>query len=170
MRRRWRRRANPDPQTVDLTGFLSLLVILVPFLLVTAVFTRTTILEVQTAGQESGEGDRDDLALRVIIRTDAIEVSYADSESPDIIERGAGDQPLQALAELAGRLKASHPQSEHATVLVEPQIPYELLVQVLDTLRLRLGRSGDTPTPEFLFPRIALGPAPASPGEVGSSR
>ena len=86
MRPRWQRRARRDVHTVDVTAFLSLMVILVPFLLVTAVFSRTTILEIQPA---TGEGERlpapDPLQLQVIVRQAVIEVSYlgADADNAD---------------------------------------------------------------------------------------
>jgi biopolymer transport protein ExbD len=145
-------------------------VILVPFLLVTAVFSRTAILEVQTAGREAPQDGADDLGLRVTIRAATIELSHGDRESPEIIERTDVSRALAVLAELAGRLKSRHPESQHATVLVEPQVPYELLVQVLDTLRLRETGTGEAAAREFLFPLIALGPAPASPSGAGGSR
>ena len=44
-----------EAATVDLTAFLSLMVILAPFLLVTAVFTQTPILELQP---QRGEASR----------------------------------------------------------------------------------------------------------------
>jgi len=152
--------------TVDVTAFLSLMVILVPFLLVTAVFSRTAILEVQPA---IGAGDQvsapDPLQLQVIVRQAVIEVSYLD-ESGQLqttqIERSTGDQALESLATLAGRLKVRYPESLEATVLLEPQIPYDVLVQVLDVLRVKSLQHGDVVEPAELFPLIALGPVPAA--------
>jgi biopolymer transport protein ExbD len=152
--------------TVDVTAFLSLMVILVPFLLVTAVFSRTAILEVQPA---IGAGDQvsapDPLQLQVIVRQAVIEVSYLD-ESGQLqttqIERSTGDQALESLATLAGRLKVRYPESLEAIVLLEPQIPYDVLVQVLDVLRVKSLQHGDVVEPAELFPLIALGPVPAA--------
>ena len=55
MRPRWQRTTRREVYTVDVTAFLSLMVILVPFLLVTAVFSRTTILEVQPIGDTEAQ-------------------------------------------------------------------------------------------------------------------
>ena len=166
MRPRWQRRARRDVHSVDVTAFLSLMVILVPFLLVTAVFSRTTILEIQPA---SGEGDRlpaqDPLQLQVIVRQAVIEVSYLDQrdqQQKKQLDRSVEDKALASLATLAGELKARHPQSLEATVLVEPQISYDVLVQVLDVLRVKLQRAGDDVEQMELFPLIALGPVPAA--------
>ena len=54
------------------------------------------------------------------------------------------------------------PESLEATVLLEPQIPYDVLVQVLDVLRVKSLQRGDTVEPAELFPLIALGPVPAA--------
>jgi hypothetical protein len=151
--------------TVDVTAFLSLMVILVPFLLVTAVFSRTTILEIQ---QTIGAGDQvsvpDPLQLQVVVRQAVIEVSYLDRNGQQQtmqIERTDADQALESLATLAVKLKVRNPQSLEAIVLLEPQISYDVLVQVLDALRIRLQRHGTGVEQTELFPLIALGPVPA---------
>jgi biopolymer transport protein ExbD len=154
---------------VDVTPFLSLMVILVPFLLITAVFTWTTILELQPVGDEvSPESATDALQLQVIVRRAGIEVSYLGLDQAVLIERSGDDQALIALADLAGELKTRHPQSEAATVLLEPQIPYELLVQILDVLRIRLHPIAQGTKSESLFPLIALGSVAANtrPGDT----
>lgn len=163
MRPRWQRTPRRDVTHVDVTAFLSLMVILVPFLLVTAVFSRTTILEIQPA---TSEGDRssapDPLQLQVIVRQDVIVVDYLGQAQTTQIDRSSDDKALESLAVLAGQLKTRYPQSLEATVLLEPQVPYNLLVQVLDVLRVKLQRHGETLEKTELFPLIALGPVPAS--------
>jgi hypothetical protein len=145
------------------TAFLSLMVILVPFLLVTAVFSRMSILELQAAGGEgTGEAVEDPLQLQVILRDSVIEVSYLGQVQPARIKRSTDERALASLAALAGDLKARYPQSLKATVLLEPQITYDLLVQVLDALRIRLQQQQDSIEHVPLFPLIAVGAAPPS--------
>ena len=159
MKVRRQRIAVREAASLDLTAFLSLMVILVPFLLVTAVFTQTTILELQP---QRGEGSQlsasDTLQLQVVLRQEAIEVNYLALARPIWIDRTADGEAVASLAALAADLKARYPGSLEATLLVEPQISYDAVVQVLDALRVRLpGRErGDR---QELFPLIALGPA-----------
>jgi biopolymer transport protein ExbD len=149
--------------TVDVTAFLSLMVILVPFLLVTAVFTRMTILELQPTGGEGIQTPaQDPLQLRVIVRADTIEVNHLGLAQPMRIDRSTDASAVAELATLAGNLKARYPQSQEATILLEPQIHYDLLVQVLDALRIRLQQHGGTAEAEPLFPQIALGLMPTT--------
>jgi biopolymer transport protein ExbD len=166
---RWQRKARRDVHTVDVTAFLSLMVILVPFLLVTAVFSRTAILEVQPAG---GEGDTgviaDALQLQVTVRQNVIEVDYfgpAGQAQSVSIDRSVDSLALDTLAALADELKTQQPASLKATVLLEPQIVYEVLVDVLDVLRVKPYTQGAVLEQQELFPLIALGPVTVSTGK-----
>lgn len=162
MRPRWQRTTRRDVYTVDVTAFLSLMVILVPFLLITAVFSRTTIIELQQAvGEDTQQATPDPLQLQVTVRQTVIEVSYRGQVQPLQIERSGDGKALLSLSLLVTDLKARYPESLGATLLLEPQIPYELLVQVLDVLRARLRQHEDGVEREALFPEIALGPTAA---------
>jgi biopolymer transport protein ExbD len=162
MRPRWRRRTQPDSAGIDVTAFLSLMVILVPFLLMTAVFTRITVLEVQPpSGHVEPATAPDPLQLQVIVRKAGIEVHYRGQTNPERIEWSEDTGTLRALAALASDLKTRHPESLAATVLVEPQIPYDRLVQVLDVLRVEPRQSGNGVTRADRFPLISLGPLPS---------
>jgi biopolymer transport protein ExbD len=159
---RWRRRTQPDSADIDVTAFLSLMVILVPFLLMTAVFTRITVLEVQPPpGQVEPAMSPDPLQLQVIMRKTGIEVHYRGQANPERIEWSEDTGTLRALAALASDLKTRHPESLTATVLVEPQIPYDQLVQVLDVLRVEPRRNDNGVTRAERFPLISLGPVPS---------
>ena len=170
MRPRWQRTTLRQEQTVDVTAFLSLMVILVPFLLVTAVFSRMSIIELQAAGGElAPDTGKDPLQLQVVLRQAVIEVSYRGLSQPTQINRSSDESALASLAALASELKARYPQSLEAIVLLEPQISYDLLVQVLDALRVQLLQHDDSVEQVALFPLIALGAAPlAEPARRGA--
>ncbi|HED18649.1 MAG TPA: biopolymer transporter ExbD, partial [Gammaproteobacteria bacterium] len=66
MRRRWRKRRSSCPPELDITAFMNLMVILVPFLLISAVFSRITILELDlpapgTASQQKNKDEPEKL-------------------------------------------------------------------------------------------------------------
>jgi len=99
------------------------------------------------------------------VRQAVIEVSYLGQSGQmqtTQIDRSTDEQALESLATLVGKLKARHPQSLEATVLLEPQISYDVLVQVLDVLRVKPLQHGDADEPAELFPLIALGSVPAA--------
>jgi biopolymer transport protein ExbD len=158
VRPRWQRTARRETAKLDVTAFLSLMVILVPFLLITAVFSRMTILEIHTApGDASGSSRPDPLQLQVVVRKRFIEVNYRGLKKTERIARTSNGSELESLATLADELKARFPQSLEATLLIEPQIPYDLVVQVLDVIRIGLQRVGDVVEPVERFPLVALG-------------
>ena len=57
-RRRGGRRHNDDTAELNITAFMNLMVILVPFLLITAVFSRLAILELNLPGSSTEPVDR----------------------------------------------------------------------------------------------------------------
>ena len=76
LRRRGGRRNNVETAELNITAFMNLMVILVPFLLITAVFSRLAILELNLPGSSTEPVDPQDqtFQLEVIVRTDRIEV------------------------------------------------------------------------------------------------
>ena len=170
MRRRWQRLKNREPQSVDVTAFLSLMVILVPFLLVTAVFSRTAVLDVQAAAVESEATAVESPALRIVIRAETFDVGPVGQQGAHSLSRTVGAPALDALAQEIMSLQREHPDTRQAIVLVEPQISYETLVQVLDILRDAAPVEDDVSGSGPRFLQVALGPAPALSFQGGSSR
>ncbi|KUJ82522.1 biopolymer transporter ExbD [Microbulbifer flavimaris] len=75
MRRR-RHGRNKEAPELDITAFLNLMVVLVPFLLVSAVFSRVTILELDMpSGAGGGAPDDPTVTVEVVVRMDALEIS-----------------------------------------------------------------------------------------------
>lgn len=168
MKRPHRHRAGRAAPDVDVTAFLSLMVILVPFLMITAVFSRMTILELEAAASTRDvPTQRDPLGLQVVVREHVIEVRHQGQEAPLRLTRTADREEHRRLAEIAAELKEQFPRSLQATLLLEPQIPYDELVQIMDTLRVRHSRNGEDIQTIELFPQITLGETPANKPRVG---
>lgn len=160
LRRHLAGRGTPE---VDVTAFLSLMVILVPFLMITAVFSRMTILELEAAASERAVvAEPDALQLQVWVREKVIEVRHQGRKGPLRFERTPDGRENLMLAELAAELKAQFPRSVRATLLLEPQISYDDLVQIMDAVRIRPGRDGVDDRLTELFPQITLAETPAS--------
>jgi biopolymer transport protein ExbD len=173
MRRRLRRRAGQQqPADINITAFMNLMVILVPFLLITAVFSRITILELNlpaAAADKQQQNDTASFELEVIVRANAIEVG--DRRGGLIRRISATEQghDYAALSELLQQIKARFPDRLDATLLLEPDIPYDTMVQVMDNLRAaRVVQAGSLQTAE-LFPDISIGDAPADSLQVAAS-
>ena len=154
-----RRRLRKAPAALEITAFLNLIVVLVPFLLSTAVFTRLAVLDLSLPPPAGGAAESlavDRLQLEVVLRADGIEVADRIGGRIGQVPRGASPaDELQALSALLLSLKQRFPAELQASVLAEPDTGYERLVQVMATVRATAGAQ-----PVELFPRIAVGDAP----------
>jgi biopolymer transport protein ExbD len=161
VRRRLRRRHSGAPEDVNITAFMNLMVILVPFLLITAVFSRLTILELNLPASAAPSADnKQELQLEITIRPDALEVGERRAGVLQRIEKTSKGHNLQALSDALRRLKERFPDKTNATILLEPDSPYDTLVQVMDTVRMFSARKDGVVTRYELFPDISVGDAP----------
>jgi hypothetical protein len=64
---------------------------------------------------------------------------------------------LSKLSEYLVAIKREYPQKEDACVLVEPDVAYDHLIQVMDAVR---SVGGGTTSRADLFPAISIGDAP----------
>ncbi len=200
MRSRRHSRSKEAPE-LDITAFLNLMVVLVPFLLVSAVFSRVTILELNMPTGAGGGAEDPGVTLEVVVRKDVLEISDGskviarfpnlnrDERSVAEGDTGPAEVPvdeygmpivppteevydLVQLREYLVRIKQTYPDKTDSTLLMEPEVAYEHLVGVMDTVRsaqvVSTPEEGTAPDPEAeaetetmeLFPDISLGDAP----------
>ncbi|TVS14695.1 MAG: biopolymer transporter ExbD [Gammaproteobacteria bacterium] len=163
MRRRRSKARRQEQQELDITAFLNLMVILVPFLLITAVFSRLAIIELSVpTSADGGEAVEESLQLEVIVRGDAIEIGGRDAGLLTVLPRDEeAGYDFAGLNTYLQRIKAEDPDRTVATVLLEPDVNYDVLVQVMDAVRLYEAEAGGAMVQAELFPDIAVGDAPA---------
>jgi len=158
------RRLRRESTGLDVTAFINLIVVLVPFLLSTAVFTRMSVLDLSLPAQSTGALEQlsaEKLNLEIVIRADAIEVGDRIGGLIQRIPRTeSGHYDVAALATLALAIKEKFPDKTDATVLPEPNVPYDVLVQVMDSLRAGRQVQGAKVVEVALFPDISIGDAP----------
>jgi biopolymer transport protein ExbD len=117
-----------------MTTFLNLMVALIPFLLVTAVFSRITIVELNLPSRNSTASVEPVFRLEVIVREEGLELTNGSALIATVPKR-AGEYDLEALSQLVLSLKRDHPDAEQASVLLEPEIEYDHLIRVMDVVR-----------------------------------
>jgi biopolymer transport protein ExbD len=161
-KRRSRTGRHPSVE-LNITAFMNLMVVLVPFLLMTAVFTHMAILELNLPAADSGKQNKNKkppFELQVTIKKNAL--ILADNRGGIIkripATRKGHNYPL--LAQTLKLVKSRFPDKTNATILSEPNTPYDTLVQVMDALRMyRTMQDGELIYAE-LFPDISIGDAP----------
>jgi biopolymer transport protein ExbD len=158
------RRLRKEPAQLEVTAFINLIVVLVPFLLSTAVFTRLAVLDLSLPAPSNGAVEQlkvDDLKLEVVIRADALEVGDRLGGLIQRIEHGpGGGVDTAALSLLMRQVKQRFPDTAAATVLARPDTPYDTLVQVMDAVREHHEVQGAKTKVHALFPDISIGDAP----------
>lgn len=167
MKRRWRKQHLSQPGEVNITAFMNLMVILVPFLLITAVFSRITILELNlpTPGnpdQAAQQDEPEQLELEVILRKNVVEIGDRKRGRLKLITVNDDGSYLEEVSAMLQQVKARMPDKTDITLLLETDIPYQRLVEMMDTLRVVKVRQGEENINAELFPAISIGDAPSS--------
>lgn len=157
------RRIRRDAAELDVTAFINLIVVLVPFLLSTAVFTRLSVIDLSLPAQSSSAVEQlkvNDLKLEIVMRPDALEVGDRIGGLIQRIPNTSGGYDLATLSTLMQQIKAKFPDTATATLLAQPDTPYATLIDLMDTVREvpPAPRTKDKPVP--LFPEISIGDAP----------
>ncbi len=157
------RRPPKESPELDMTTFMNLMVVLVPFLLITAVFSRITIVELNLPSGVGGVSqDEPPFRIEVIVRDAGLQLTDGSSVLVDLPKAG-DDYDLAKLSEHVVELKRIHPDANGASVLLEPAIEYDHLIQVMDAVRSVPipveGGQGET-TQLALFTEISIGDAP----------
>ena len=162
------RHHNEDTAELNITAFMNLMVILVPFLLITAVFSRLAILELNLPGSSSEPVDPKEqtFQLEIIIRADKIEIGDRNQGLLGIYPNSDDGYDYDALSTKLSQLKDRYPDKTEAAILLEQDIAYDTLVQVMDRVRIELEVDEDKESivRSDLFPDISIGDAPVIGG------
>ncbi|MCG6909772.1 MAG: biopolymer transporter ExbD [Deltaproteobacteria bacterium] len=147
---------------LNITSFLNLMVALIPFLLISAVFSRITIMELSVPISAGGTvTNKPNFAIEVIVRKNGFEIANGSSVEAAIPKK-EGSYDMALLSKMLLRLKAQYPEKEDATVLMEPDIEYDYLIQIMDAVRgtRQPLEAGEDEQKIVLFPEISIGDAP----------
>jgi len=154
----YRRRHKEVPE-LDMTTFLNLMVALVPFLLLTAVFSRITIVELDLPSAKGPAPTEPTFRVEVVVRDNGIEIMDG-TQVIAAIPKVDDDYDLGTLTEYLVAIKREYPSKEDASVLLEPQIEYDHLISVMDAVRSTEVTEGEELKRAALFTAISIGDAP----------
>jgi biopolymer transport protein ExbD len=161
-----RGRHNQETAELNITAFMNLMVILVPFLLITAVFSRLAILELNLPGSSTEPVDQQELTfqLEVTVRLTQIEVGDRNIGALGVYPNNGDSYDYEALSKKLTEIKESYPDKTDASILLEADISYDTLVQVMDRVRVGESIEEDRVVRNDLFPDISIGDAPVLDG------
>jgi biopolymer transport protein ExbD len=153
---------------LNMVPMIDMMVILVFFLIFTAVFSKTNVIELNLPSSAAGVPDLPEgLQLEVIVRDSSIDVADRVTGVLQSVPNTPTGYDLAQLGSYLERVKAKFPDNQSATILMGPDISYDVLVQVMDTVRFHVpalpgqgGAAGAGQVQAERFPEISVGDAP----------
>lgn len=170
---RIRKRHIKETEEMNITAFLNLMVILVPFLLITAVFSKMAILELNIPKGDgaAGKNKKPELQLQVVIRENVIDIQDGAVGLIKRFKLENEETKWQAMSDLLVLLKNKFPNKENVVLLLEPGVPYQVMIKVMDRVKnANIIMPGMTVETIELFPSISIGDAPSLASTDGTKR
>lgn len=155
MRRRHRRlEASAD---LDITAFLNLMIVLVPVLLLGMVFTQIRMIELNFPGMEAGEAPpADQFRLVVTVIPEGLEVADSDRGLIEVLPAKEQIQDYEGLRTVLQQIKSRVPDKTDVILEVGPEVDYQTLVTVMDTVRSYSAVVAASVVEAELFPDVSL--------------
>jgi biopolymer transport protein ExbD len=153
-----------DVVELNITAFMNLMVILVPFLLITAVFSRMTVLELNLPALDQAQAqspEKIDLVLELVVRENSFDFQDANIGVLHRIERNKDQQNWDQFSKVLMEIKSRYPDEKSIMLLMESGVTYKTMIEVMDHVRsTQVVQVGSVIDIE-LFPDISISDAPA---------
>jgi biopolymer transport protein ExbD len=156
------RRHRAEAPDLEITAFMNLMVILVPFLLITAVFSNLSVLELNLpdANDPTQQSNPEERNFEVIVRKDEIIVADTIGGVLKAFPVQNDEYPMKEVSDLLVSVKSRYPEKDNITILLEQNIEYDTVIHVMDTVRVKEVVEAGSVVQKELFPVIAIGDAP----------
>ncbi len=172
-----KRRYKKQEAELDITSFMNLMIILVPVLLMSMVFSHITVLDLTLPDISSSSTPNDDPkkeVLELVIENDQLLINYPAGAPlrriPKITDEESGvdvyDWTMlsKVLQEVKRLLKDKDIDKDDILILSQPNTDYQTIVRAMDTVRSFKAVVAASVVDAELFPVISLGDAPVDDG------
>ena len=152
-----------DSAEINLTSMIDMMTILVFFLLVHGGFIRLAVLQLNLpSAQSTAQPEPPAFELEITVREASIDIGDRSTGLINRVAKTESGYDYVQLTDQLRRIKEQYPAKEEATVLVEPYIPYEVLVAVMDRVRVAEERDDvlNRVNRVELFPQVSVDDAP----------
>jgi biopolymer transport protein ExbD len=158
------KRRRHEAKDLELTTLLNILIVLVAFLLLSAVFSKVTIQELNMpplGGGAAPANSKPPVTIEVVIRKDALEIGDGKIVT-DTIPKADQQYDVKELSRRLKLLKDNNLDKKDVILLVEPDIDYATMISVMDAVKFV---SFNSPQDSrritvTLFPNVTVGDAP----------
>jgi len=151
-----------QPVELDITAFMNLMIVLVPVLLLSMVFTQNAVLDLNFPVMDENNIPQlnEKLQLQLIVRESGMNIADTKIGLIKHIPKLNGEYDYQALSEILKLLKSKLPNKTDITLLLTENIDYQTLVSTMDTTRSYPAVVAANLVDAELFPDISIGDAP----------
>lgn len=155
---------------LDITSFMNLMIVLVPVLLMSMVFSHITVLDLKLPDlAPAGSNEDEKKQLELVIRQDHLDVNYPQGILLKRIAKKESGHDFEFLSlvlqEIKRQLREKAIEKRDILILSEPDTDYQTIVSAMDSARSFSAVVAASVVQAELFPDISLGDAP-----VGASR
>lgn len=171
---RRRRRVKKQDADLDITSFMNLMIILVPVLLMSMVFSHVTVLDLKLPDLSSDPAQAkeqlEDETLELIILAEELLVNFPSGvpvkRIPKIEDEATSEKVYDykllsdTLQEVKRSLRNKGVEKDDILILSQPDTDYQTIVKAMDTARSFKAVQAASVVEAELFPVISLGDAP----------
>ena len=167
------RRRNEDPE-LDVTSFMSLMIVLVPVLLMMMVFSHISILELKLPNPDGAQSalPNEEKHLELAVDANALSLYYPQGALLKRIEAKDGVHDyatlVQALKEVKFLLCEKGIIKSDINLLLAPDVDYQTIISLMDSVRSYETVVAASLVDAELFPDISLADLPQSLASIGS--
>jgi biopolymer transport protein ExbD len=158
------KRRHHEAKDLELTTLLNILIVLVAFLLLSAVFSKVTIQELTMPPQGGGAApavNKPPVTIEVVIRKNALEIGDGKLVT-DTIPKVGEEYDIKELSKRLKLLKDNNMDKKDVILLIEPDIDYATMISVMDGVKFVsfVSAKNDKKMTVTLFPNVTVGDAP----------
>ena len=165
---RKKRRQQHEEAELDITAFMNLMIVLVPVLLLSLVFSQVAAIEVNLPASAGGAADEeaDNQQVELVIRQGSMRVDFPRGvmlKDIPMTEEGGYDFELLGLVlqEVKRQLREKDLDRRNITILSEEGVDYQTIISAMDTVRSYKAVVAADVVDAVLFPEISFGDAPS---------
>jgi biopolymer transport protein ExbD len=124
---------------VNIVPFIDLMCVCIIFLLVTAVWTQVSMIQIgssiygkKSEQQEPEKPPRAEIPFRVDVKSIGYQVLYGSSRA--VIPKKAGDYDVTRLLDELKKVRALYPEKIDGIITIEDELQYKFLIQGMDAM------------------------------------
>ena len=147
---------------LNVTAFMDLMVALICFLLITAVFSQMTVVELNLPALNAKRAQQQEikLALQLVVRENSFDIQDVNLGLIRQIPRDSNNPDWKVFNKVLLEIKYRFPEEQDITLLLDPTVNYKTMIDVMDHVRSADVVNNATVETIELFPNISIGDAP----------